>query len=798
MRMEGELLRRNIKRIHNALGLEKEYLDNLTANWGNWDECYEYVQHNNESFGVENIALASFNSLKLEVIGVWDTDYQFLMGKKFDLLEQKEEPFPALLDAYVQKEFKNSPIKPPQNRTDFMQTDDGLMIVSLAVVTDTAVTKPPLGALIMGRTIHKQFLDHLKVATQTDLDIQDFSLSQDGPILKDQLDELLASNENFISKALDEYKIVAHSILRDNDGKPVGVITLKQNRNIYQLGKSTTHTLIIGIGVAGLLLMGLIYYLSNRLIMRRLVRLKDELEVITESQNFDSRVTETKDDEIGYVSNQINHMFQVINESRKYLEQRVQERTESLAKLNEDLVAEIHKRTKIENELIEHREHLIQLAHFDNLTGLPNRVLLNNTLSHALINCYDPNQKIALLFIDIDRFKYINDAKGHEAGDFVLKTLALRLKQLVTKNEMAARIGGDEFIIIIQNFMDKRYVDKFSQAVLDACALPIEHAGQIYYLSASIGISLYPDNGKTLEDLQKNADIAMYKSKTRAPGHYYYFENEMDFEATAALQLDEQLHRALENNEFSLYYQPKYDIQTGNLVGMEALIRWFSPILGFVSPDQFIPYAEKSGLIIPIGKWVLEEACRAKTEWKNMGFDNVKISINMSPVQFNRQDMVSILKEIINAYQVNPENLEIEITESAIMNDVALSTQKLQAMRDFGLHISIDDFGTGYTSLNHIKIFPVDYLKIDRSFITGIPQKQADMAIIQCIVDLSHKLGVKVVAEGIETSEQLEFLASIGCDIAQGYLFARPLDKEAMTYELQQHSGYFGTDILVA
>lgn len=795
--LENQLIKRNMNRIHSTFELEKQFVRNMANDWGHWDDCYDFIYNKNKTFGKENFVFASFIALKIDVIALWDSKYKFMIGKRFDLVTEKEEEFPIELDAYVQKQFKQSPVQPPKAVSEYIKTPHGLLVYSLVGVTNTASDKPLGGALLMARMIDKDFIDKVKSVSQLDVEVIPLEAQKDNPLIGRAIKELSENQKNILIIPLDENNIVSYSFLKNGAKEPIALIKSDRVRDIYQLGKNTTYTIMSGLALVGLLMLILLYFLSNRLIISRLLRLKNELEEITQSKVFRSEVTTGEDDEIGYVSRQINNMFKVIDEAQHGLEAKVQERTETLAKVNEHLMQEIQKRTTVEKELLKSREYLTHLAHHDALTGLPNRVLLNNTLSHAIAKHKASKEKLALIFIDIDRFKSINDAKGHAVGDHVLKVIAKRLEGLVEEKEMASRIGGDEFIIALQNVTDLHAIDKLCQSALSLCATPIEFEQQTYHLTASIGISMYPDNGRTIEELQKNADIAMYQSKTTAPGNYCYFQDYMTQESTEAIDLDEQLHKAIENNEFVLYYQPKFNIKTGALAGMEALIRWMSPTRGLVSPDQFIPYAEKTGLIVQIGKWVLEEACRASGYWEKMGFHDLKIAINMSPVQFSKDDVIAGFRKIVKQYDINPQNIEIEITESAIMQNAEKSIFKLQALRDLGFSLSIDDFGTGYTSLNHIKIFPVDCLKIDRSFVMGIPDQFKDMSIIRYIVNLSHELGISVVAEGIETVEQLDYLASIECDIAQGYLFSKPLTLEAMTFELQKNAG-FGIELKVS
>jgi diguanylate cyclase (GGDEF)-like protein len=427
-------------------------------------------------------------------------------------------------------------------------------------------------------------------------------------------------------------------------------------------------------------------------------------------------------------------------------------------------------------------------ASHDSLTNLPNRLLFNEQLSLALIQAHQQDEMLGVAFLDLDRFKTINDSLGHAVGDQLLQQVADSLKLCLRDCDVIARWGGDEFTLLLPHLNSAEDITKIARRILDKLSLPF-YAEQELYVTASLGIALYPYDGEDVETLLKNADVAMYQAKQLGKNNYQLYVEEMNTKVVRQLSLESDLRRAIANQELTLHYQPQIDIQTGKIVGVEALLRWQHPQLGFISPAEFIPLAEESGLICALGHWVLQTACKQQQLWYSAGLFPVRVAINLSAQQFQQTDLVNTMIQVLEATHVKPEHLEIEITESAAMRDVNFTISILRQLQDIGVTIAIDDFGTGYSSLNAIKYFPLHILKIDRSFVHDAVQDPSDAAIAKTIVALGKGLGLNVLAEGVETQEQLDFLRSIQCDSAQGYFFSKPLPPEEIA-KLLMRSGF--------
>jgi len=523
----------------------------------------------------------------------------------------------------------------------------------------------------------------------------------------------------------------------------------------------------------------------DRLVIRRLEKLNQDINEISEKNELSRRVDASGNDELSTVSGEINRMLGIIEASQGKLEQRVEERTEQLKTTNMHLEQEIQERKSIEKELIVHKEHLVRLAHYDSLTALPNRVLFNGTLNKAIAAAARHQRKLAILFIDIDRFKNINDAFGHATGDRLLREIAHRLSTVLRADDILARLGGDEFIILLNDVGSTSLVSSVAEKLIQTCSQPVKIDGREFFVTASVGICVYPDDGNSLEGLQKNADMAMYRAKRSGGGTFQYFTQEMNTEAHEHAQLETALRKAIRNNEFALHFQPKLDVKQGTITGAEALIRWESPELGFVSPARFIPLAENSGLIMAIGEWTLREACRIIRKWQDDGYPSIKIAVNLSSKQFRHQDVPKLVKDILEETKLDPCWLELEITETAVMDDVDTAINTMKEISALGITIAMDDFGTGYTSISYLKRFPVSILKVDQSFVKEVPDHPDDCAIVTGIIALAHSLNMKVVAEGVETVEQMQFLADNDCDIVQGYYLGRPLPAEKFSEMLR-------------
>jgi diguanylate cyclase (GGDEF)-like protein len=418
---------------------------------------------------------------------------------------------------------------------------------------------------------------------------------------------------------------------------------------------------------------------------------------------------------------------------------------------------------------------LRHLATHDPLTGLPNRVLLDDRLTQAMAHANRDGRSFAVLACDLDRFKLINDSLGHRAGDELLQEVARRLTAVVRTTDTVARFGGDEFVLIATEIGEPAEAQKLASSVIEALGAPVRIAGIDIHTSPSIGIAVYPADGSSIDALLAHADAAMYTAKERGRGNAQRYTAGMHRGAENSIQLESDLHAAIASKQFELYYQPKVDTRTGTVRSAEALIRWMHPDRGTVSPADFIPLAEECGLIGAIGEWVIREACRQARAWQDAGVPRLRVSVNLAASQFRDSALVDTIRRALEDADLEARYLEVELTESAVMTNPEQSVMILEQLSGMGVLVSVDDFGTGYSSMSYLRRFPIDKLKIDRVFINEIVSRPEDASIVQAIVSLAHNLRLKVVAEGVETLEQLDFLKAAGCDEYQGFHFSRPL-----------------------
>lgn len=436
-----------------------------------------------------------------------------------------------------------------------------------------------------------------------------------------------------------------------------------------------------------------------------------------------------------------------------------------------------------QKELIKNKSEEIQfLAYNDHLTKLPNRIHLQKSLDHAIKSAKRNKEKLALLFIDLDRFKVINDTLGHHIGDKMLKIVSFKIKDVLRESDILSRVGGDEFVVVLENVKNISSVSKVAEKIISTIKEPIFVDGYTLNTSASIGIAIYPDDGEDVQTIIKNSDSAMYKAKDEGKNNYQFFTQKLSDTISYRLKIENALREALQKNELFLAFQPQYDLKTKKTVSVEALVRWISEDLGFVSPAEFIPIAEESGLIISIGEWVFENSCKELLRLKNLGIELERMCINVSSICFRNRHVVERFVEVAQKIGVEAKNIEIEITERYIMEHNEQNLNILDNLRDKGFNISVDDFGTGYSSMGYLKNLPLDTLKIDKSFIDNIPDSEKDVHITNTIITLCKNLGYSVVAEGIENKEQEDFLRTNGCDLGQGYYFSKPLS----SYDLEK------------
>ncbi|TAH66397.1 MAG: EAL domain-containing protein [Anaerolineaceae bacterium] len=472
---------------------------------------------------------------------------------------------------------------------------------------------------------------------------------------------------------------------------------------------------------------------------------------------------------IGRLRRKLEESYQenmTINSNYKKLESLYQSTISSYNKLN----------TRYD-ELHKNRESIKKLAYTDHLTELPNRIAFIEMLDNIMLTLRS-DEIIGIMDIDLDNFKNINDTLGHSYGDELLIDVTHRLKQVMDENDYLARIGGDEFIILSQNLIDTVSYEEKIRKVRNVFTFPFELSTKEYFITVSIGAAFAPKDGKTAQNIIKNVDSAMYVAKANGKNTYAYFESTFNQMLTEKIELQSELRQAIEKKEFVLFYQAQMDLMKKKVLGFEALIRWNHPSKGLLYPKDFIYLAEESGLIVPIGKWVLKSACLQLKEWMDMGYNSVSMAVNLSARQFKDKDFVQMVFETIEDTGVDPQKLELEITESVALEDLDYTITTIKELKAIGVRFSLDDFGTGYSSMSYLKRLPVSNLKIDKSFLDTVMDDTSDQKIIQAIISLARNLDLHVIAEGVERSDQEQFLQESNCNIAQGFLYSKPVPKE--------------------
>jgi diguanylate cyclase (GGDEF)-like protein len=441
------------------------------------------------------------------------------------------------------------------------------------------------------------------------------------------------------------------------------------------------------------------------------------------------------------------------------------------------------------------RERERHLGTHDQLTGLANRYLFNDRLGQAVAAARRSGRKMAVLFIDLDNFKLVNDTLGHGVGDGMLRSVAGHLVSALRESDTAGRVGGDEFALLLTNLKDELDARRVASKILDALSNSIELRDRSMSCTVSIGIATLPSNGSDPKELVRKADTAMYHAKKRGRNRFEFYTEDMNEAVMRRILLEGGLRTATQDASLRLHYQPLLDLRRERIVGAEALIRWEHPELGFLPPDDFVPVAEETGQIVSLGQWVLEEACRQNAEWQRPGNEGFRISVNISARQLQEADFPEQVRSVLDASNLKPELLDLEITESSLVHDAELTVNALHALKELGVHLSIDDFGTGYSALSYLKHLPIDALKIDQSFVRTLKSDPADATIIQAVVMMARGLNLTTVAEGVETRDQLLLLGSYGCNRMQGFLFGRPMDAEAFEARIEDPTFRWDRDL---
>jgi diguanylate cyclase (GGDEF)-like protein len=773
--LEHSRVENDLARIEDSLTQNALSLASFTTDWSHWNDNFNYVSGQNPQFIADNMTLLTFQNSNIGMMSIWNIDQTMLYGQAVPPASKQFESLDTYFQNYLHPHsFLTSWTNINQTFHGFIKLNDAIMFVAAGGITDGNKTHPAVGTLITGRYFSDRILQNIVNATKVNIELIVLDTKPLAAVDKKALGKASGNANGHYIKAVNDKALQTYILIKDINGTPVGMLKSLIPRNSYMAGLQAIHYYLATYLITGLLFSLLMLFLLRALIIRRLEKLDKELTLISDKHTVTERVTESGNDELSSVATEINIMLDIIQASHEQLEQRVEKRTQELKNTNLKLQQEITERKSIEQELMVNKEHLQRLAHYDNLTGLPNRVFFNEILNKALTLASQQKKIMAVLFIDLDRFKNINDAMGHSTGDMVLKEIAKRLESILRPGDVLARLSGDEFIALLNDIPQAKLASSIADKLLQVCAQTVVIENREFFVTASVGICIFPYDGASLEDLQKNADMAMYKAKHAGGNNFQYFTKEMNTEAHEHIQLEGHLRKAIPDKEFILFYQPKLDLKSGRITGVEALIRWHSAELGMISPTKFIPLAEETGLILPIGEWALREACKTAKHWQDEGYLPISVAVNLSPKQFRQNDIVQLVDSVLKETGLAPEYLNLEITETAVMDNVETAIQRLTEMKKMGIEISVDDFGTGYTSISYLKRFPIDVLKVDQSFIKGIPHSADDVAIVSAVIAMAHNLGMTVVAEGVETEEQMQYLAEHSCDMIQGYFISSP------------------------
>jgi diguanylate cyclase (GGDEF)-like protein/PAS domain S-box-containing protein len=806
--LENKSMLTEVSRAKESILTELEHIDSITNDYSCWDEAYLFVQDGNNSFITSNLADPAFSKLKLNLIAYFDAKGNMVFGKLIDyrinniaqmsaaLLKHLKPGSPLLLHTSVDSVIKG-----------ILNTPEGiLMVVSRPVLTSQS-KGPSKGTIVMSRYLDAAEIQDIAKRTQRSLTL----LSPNSPETSLHVHNNSNNAADNISIEKADNIIKGYVSINDIFGKEAFILRVDAPRTLFQQGKKTIGFFLLLLSAVIFISAGSIYRIFRRLAISLQTQHETETHYHTLVEKASEGIILATED--GYCILEANAAFAELTGVRvqemlgrslfEFFDGKDEELCNSFARVTtqtcefklrhrsgQSLFAEvsgsiISYQNKTVLSLIIHNvterknfeKQLMYQASHDPLTGLPNRNLLNDRLSQAIASSDRSNKPVVLILLDLDHFKVINDTLGHSYGDQLLITVAQRLQELVRGSDTIARIGGDEFVAVLTTAIHSDSVITVANRFLQAVSKPYSLRGEEIQITASIGISQYPEDGDDCETLFKKADTAMYHIKEHGRNGFQFFADEMNRKISRRMKMESHLRCALEKNEFHLHYQPQIELTSGKIIGMEVLLRWQNNELGAVSPVDFIPVAEETGLIVAIGEWALRTACIQHKVWSEQHLPKLRMAVNLSPRQFGQSNLVEMVQNILNETGINASSLDLEVTESLMMNNIEDSIKKMVALKELGISLSIDDFGTGYSSLNSLQRFPLDILKVDRSFVQEIGNG-SKAVIIRAIVAMAHSLGLTIIAEGVETIEQLNFLRNHHCEEVQGFYFSKPLSTD--------------------
>lgn len=826
-RIEADQVHQNIAQVRKAVQADLKQLELSNRDYAQWDDAYNYMKGGDGTAYIDsNYQKETLDNLQVDLVWIVSSE-----GKDVWSVERRDDkltttiPAPReMLDEFRRKvaPLEHTAALPSTRR--IVRLRDGLAAFSAKPILRTDLSGPSLGFLVWARYLRADEVARFRETSQLPIELVDIGQEAEVATLPKAVSEWIESRPREpagFSLPRDNANMSGFAMLEDVDGRPAALLTTNVSRDVLTLGKRTTNTMTAIVAGLVLVFVAVMLMLFSRLNRSFSARDASERRYRTVVGQIDESIILAEPDSGRIVEANAALLRRLGWDSAEILGRSVDDIFVGLEAGSQDitvtegedlarecrmrardghtidvevtrcelvlegrpliclLARDVSARKRAERQLLENQRKLVQLVHHDSLTGLPNRLYLQSRVSRLLTRAMRTEKLLALLYIDIDNFKHINDSRGHGAGDALLRLVAQRLRNAVAAHDMVARMGGDEFIVVATDIADRSGIESLAQRIMETIAAPIEREGTTFAVTVSMGVSVYPDDSLDFEGLLKHADIALYQAKDHGRNNFQMFAADMNVRLMERVALEQALRRAVGTEQLFLEYQPIVDLPSRAIVGLEALLRWQHPDLGLVPPARFIPVAEQCGAIIDLGEHVIRQVCRQIAEWMKEGLPCVPVSINISPKQFERGRLQDTIESITREYGVDASLLAFEITEGAVMNDIEQHLGTLHALRRMGSRIAVDDFGTGYSSLSYLKHLPIDSLKIDRSFVRDMAEDSGDAAIVTAILSMARSLGLRTVAEGVETVDQLDRLRTLGCDAAQGYYLDRPMSARA-------------------
>ncbi len=773
-KLEHKYISERMKQINIAIGFELNDLKKTAVDWAEWDESYQFTEDGNQLYIDDNLGIYFADTLRLDAMVYMNRSGDIVYAQQLNADASELEPVPDDVKEQL-KQLIGGNQDAGKRLQGILKVPGGAMLFATNPILTSNGEGPVHGNLVIYRYLNDKEIKYLSAIIGRSIIVE--------KKMRHDTKEIMLE-DNFITSGISVRNISEETIqglatLHDINGEPAVTVSLNMIRDMSMIAGSGIQSVVIALVVSSLIFTLFILIYMNRVILDRVLSMNRSVKSIGEHDDPSERLKpDGYCDELSGMTGEINAMLGKLHESR----QQILNRENQLIIAADELRQEVTERRKAQEEIT-------YLAYHDHLTGLPNRVHFSEHLSHGIQLAKRMEKLLAIMFLDLDGFKMINDSIGHLAGDMLLVEVSKRLKAMLRESDTVARLGGDEFVVMVENISDIDAIRVIAQKILDSFRTPFVLNNQECFISTSIGVAVCPPDGEDSETLIKNADIAMYRAKEKGKNQYVICSETIKNKVLETMKISNHLFRALEREEFEVYYQPQINCSTNLIVGAEALIRWHHPQMGMVLPGEFISIAEQTGLILPIGAWVLRTACSQNKAWQDAGYPPIRIGVNLSIRQFQNHNIVSEVQSILTETGFDPNYLELEITESIAMQEQDYIIKALDMLRQTGVHIAIDDFGTEYSSMNHLKQLPVDRIKIPMPFVHGIDMDSKDKAITKSIIVLAKSLGLGVIAEGVETKTQNDFLTQRMCDEIQGFYHFKPMcaaDFEKLLIRQQQ------------